>query len=323
LTAFKNFIPSFGPRKIANLKVAALCFIAAATFWLLNALNKDNYITVVDYPIEIIYDEDQYMAVAEVPSKINIEINGNGWDLLRKYFHIQETPFVIQINNPSTKKYILGTEISRELAENISPTNLMVVLTDTIKFEIDKIISKKVIVKTDTTANTLAKNFRMITGIMVEPNTISVKGPSSLIDQLNGVIPLSIPEEKINQNYEKNLNLRLPKDLAPFLTLETETVNVKFDVIQLLEGNKRVKLKLINFPKNVSILDEPSAIIMNYLVDERKVEELKNIEFEALINYNNRNKEDSTVSFQITPKATFLENIKVEPELLKLKYAKP
>ena len=37
------------------MKVVALCFLAAATFWFLNALNKDNYNTVVDYPIEIVF----------------------------------------------------------------------------------------------------------------------------------------------------------------------------------------------------------------------------------------------------------------------------
>jgi hypothetical protein len=323
LTAFKKFIPSFGPRKIANLKVAALCFIAASTFWLLNALNKDNYVTVVDYPIEITYDENDFMSVNDLPTKIKIEINGNGWDLLRKYFHIQETPFVIEIKNPATKKHILGKEISRDLAESLSPTNLLAVLTDTIKYDVNKIVSKRVTVKIDTTANTLAKNIRRISSIEIDPATIMIKGPSSMHDELNGIIQLKIPEEKINQNYDKVLSLTLPKNLEPYMTLNTESVRVSFDVTQLLEGNKRVKLKLMNFPKDVGLNQEISNILMSYLVDERKAEELKNIDFEAIINYSNRNREDSTITIQISPKPTFLENIKLEPEVLKLKYGQP
>jgi hypothetical protein len=323
LAAFKKFIPTIGPRKIANLKVAALCFLAASTFWLLNALNKDNYVTVVDYPIEIVYDEENYMAVAEVPNKIKIEINGNGWDLLRKFFHIQDTPFIIEIQNPAAKKFILGSEITRDLAENISPTNLMAVLTDSIHFKIDKIISKKVTIKIDTTANTLAKNIRMISDIEVDPATIVIQGASSIHEQLGGNLNLGIPDEKINQNYDKILPINLPKSLEPFLSLNTENVRVSFKVVQLLEGNKRVKFKLLNFPKNVTLTQEISTVMMSYLIDERKVEDLKNIDFEAVLNYNNRNKEDSTINIQITPKPLFLENIKIEPETFKLKYEQP
>jgi len=323
LAAFKKFIPTIGPRKIANLKVAALCFLAASTFWLLNALNKDNYVTVVDYPIEIVYDEENYMAVAEVPNKIKIEINGNGWDLLRKFFHIQDTPFIIEIQNPAAKKFILGSEITRDLAENISPTNLMAVLTDSIHFKIDKIISKKVTIKIDTTANTLAKNIRMISDIEVDPATIVIQGASSIHEQLGGNLNLGIPDEKINQNYDKLLPINLPKILEPYLSLNTENVRVSFKVVQLLEGNKRVKLKLLNFPKNVTLTQEISTVMMSYIIDERKVEDLKNIDFEAVLNYNNRNKEDSTINIQITPKPLFLENIKIEPETFKLKYEQP
>ncbi len=323
MAAFKKFIPTIGPRKIANLKVAALCFLAASTFWLLNALNKDNYVTVVDYPIEIVYDEENYMAVAEVPNKIKIEINGNGWDLLRKFFHIQDTPFIIEIQNPAAKKFILGSEITRDLAENISPTNLMAVLTDSIHFKIDKIISKKVTIKIDTTANTLAKNIRMISDIEVDPATIVIQGASSIHEQLGGNLNLGIPDEKINQNYDKLLPINLPKILEPYLSLNTENVRVSFKVVQLLEGNKRVKLKLLNFPKNVTLTQEISTVMMSYIIDERKVEDLKNIDFEAVLNYNNRNKEDSTINIQITPKPLFLENIKIEPETFKLKYEQP
>lgn len=60
-----------------------MCVVTATTFWLLNALNKDNYTTIVNQPISIDYDEDEYMAVKPLPQVIKIEINGNGWDLLK------------------------------------------------------------------------------------------------------------------------------------------------------------------------------------------------------------------------------------------------
>ena len=323
MATLKKHFANLNPQKIANFKVAALCFLAAATFWVLNALNKDNYTTVVDYPIEIIFDNEEFMPVENLPNRIKVEINGNGWDLLRKYFKINETPFLIEINNPSTKDYILTSELKRNFAETISPSSLVSIVNDTIKFKVDKIVTRKIKILADTTFNTLAKNHRLASEISIDPALVNIKGPTSILQKLDGVLEVPLEEEKINNNYNKILLLKAPKEFEAFLTLEEESVHIKFDITQMLEGNKRLKIDPLNFPKNVSLQSDISTIIMSYLIDERKVAELNNFEFEAVINYSTRNKEDSTVKVQVNPKPSFLENIRFEPEILKLKYDQP
>ncbi|EKB50567.1 hypothetical protein B879_00770 [Cecembia lonarensis LW9] len=323
MSVLKKRFADLNPQKMANLKVAALCFLAAATFWVLNALNKDNYTTVVDFPIEIIFDQEEFMAVENLPSRVKVEINGNGWDLLRKYFKINEAPFLIEINNPSTKNYILTSEIRRNLAETISPTGLVSMVTDTIKFKVDKLVTRKIKVLPDTTTNTLAKNHRLVGKMEIDPDVINIKGPTSILQELDGVLKISLGEDKINKSFNKILPLEAPEAFQDFLTLDEESVHIKFDVIQMLEGNKRLRVKTLNFPSNVSLQNEVNTVIMSYLIDERKVEELGNFEFEAVLNYNNRNREDSTIKVQVSPRPNFLENIKFEPEILKLRYEKP
>ena len=60
--------------------------------------------------------------------------------------------------------------------------------------------------------------------------------------------------------------------------------------------------------------------MMYYLIDERKVEELKTIDFEAVLNYANRNKQDSTIEVVIRPRSSILENVRIEPSIFRLKY---
>jgi hypothetical protein len=305
------------------MKVAALCFFAAATFWVLNALNKDNYNTVVDYPIQIIFDETEFMPVEELPRRIKIEINGNGWDLLRKYFKINETPFLIEINNPSSKDYILTSELRRTLAESLTPSVLVSMVTDTVKFKIDKIVTRKIKIEADTTASTLAENFRLASDINIDPPLVDITGPTSVLQELDGILKVDLGEDKINKDFNKLIPLVLPSGYDEFLTLEDESVQIKFEVYQMLEGNKRLKIQMLNFPKNVSLAQKPSNIIMSYYIDERKVADLSNYEFEAVLNYSKRDREDSTIFVDVRPKPAFLENIKFEPEVLKLKYDKP
>lgn len=320
MAKLKKFFTNLNPQKISNFKVAALCFMAAATFWVLNALNKDNYTTVVDFPIEIIYDANEFMAVEKLPNRLKLEINGNGWDLLRKYFKVNESPFLIEINNPSTKDYLLTSEIRRGLAESLNPTSLASILTDTVKFKIDKIVTRKIKIQADTSANTLAKNFRLTSPIEIDPSVVNIKGPTSILQKLDGLLKVNLKEDKINRNFNKIITLDLPDSLKEFLELEEESVHIRFEVIQMLEGNKRLRLKLENFPNKVGLVQQPNTIIMSYLVDERKLEDLKTLEFEAILNYYNRNKQDSTINVQVSPRPSYLENIKFEPEILKLKY---
>lgn len=319
MATIKKRFSNLSPQKIANLKVAALCFLAAATFWVLNALNKDNYTTVVEYPIEIVFDPEEFMPVDELPNKIKVEVNGNGWDLLRKYFRVNESPFLIEINNPSTKNYILTSEIRRGLAEFINPTNLVSMVSDTITFNIDKVVTRKIKVELDTAAITLARGYRFAGDIELDPSIVNIKGPTSMLQKLDGKVTMLLGEDRINKNFNKILPLELPAGLREFLALDEESVHVKFDVYQMLEGNKRLKIKKLNFPNNVSLAEEPS-IVMRYRIDERKVQDLSNFEFEAILNYYNRNRSDSTVEIQVNPKPAFLENLEIEPSALKLKY---
>jgi hypothetical protein len=59
---------------------------------------------------------------------------------------------------------------------------------------------------------------------------------------------------------------------------------------------------------------------MYYLIDERRVEDLKKLEFEAVLNYRNRNRQDSTVSVQVNPMPAYLDRVRIEPETFRLKY---
>ncbi|WP_425636366.1 YbbR-like domain-containing protein [Algoriphagus yeomjeoni] len=307
------------PKKLSNLKVVVLCIAAATTFWILNALNKDDYNTVVDFPIELVYDQDQYVAVAGLPTTLEIEISGNGWDLLRKYFNFNSDSYPVELTNPASKNYILTADLKRSLGEFLSPTQLNSVLKDSLKFKIDKIKTVKVTPVLDSTSFSLGKNFRVIGPVTFSPSIITVKGPSSVVDSVK-TFPITLEEKRINKSVDKEIILTLPENLGNHVTLEVDKVQVKFDVVEFLEGNKRLKIKKINFPKSVTLQNEDVVIMISYLVDERKSAELKDLEFEAILDYYKRNKTDSTISVQVKPMPEYLEQVVAQPAILKLKY---
>lgn len=307
-------------KRLSNLKVVVLCIAAATTFWILNALNKDNYSTIVDYPISWDYDKETYMAVEPLPESFPIQISGNGWDLLRKYFNLNEPPFVINLAEPDSRNYILTADLKRPLGDFITPTNLIGALNDSIHFTIDKIITKTMNLEVDSTSFSLARNVEIDGPITFNPSKVTVKGPASLLENFDGKILVEIDESKIGQNFTKAIPIELDKNMSDYISLEEKMVEVSFSVIQYLEGNKRLKVKKINFPRSVSLEDEEIMPMISYLVDGSKVTELKEIEFEAILDYRDRNREDSTIAIKVRPNPSYVKDIQVNPLFVRLKY---
>ncbi|MEB2780372.1 CdaR family protein [Algoriphagus sp. C2-6-M1] len=307
------------PKRLSNLKVVVLCIAAATTFWILNALNKDDYNTIVDFPVDIIYDKSQFVAVSGLPKTLEIEISGNGWDLLRKYFNFNNDSYPIELNNPSTKNYILTADLKRSLGDFLSPTQLVSVIKDSLKFNIDKIKTIKIKPVLDSTSFSLGKNYRVLKQITFSPETITLIGPSSVLDSLKS-FPVFLEENRINKSIDKEISLIVPENLGNHVTIEEDKIRVKLEVVEFLEGNKRLKIKKLNFPKSVTLAEEDVVIMISYLVDERKSAELKDLEFEAVLDYYKRNKEDSTLTVQVKPVPDYLEQVVTVPAILKLKY---
>ena len=300
--------------------MVVLCVAAATTFWVLNALNKDNYSTIVDYPVQWEYDQKNYIPVKSLPNSIQIEISGNGWDLLRKYFNISGSPYLIQLNSPAEKKYLLSADLKRSLGEFITPTQLQNVLGDTIHYQIDRIVTKTLRPVLDTLGYSLDKNIALEGKVNFIPDQLEITGPSSVLEAFEGKYPVALNASKINSNFAGKVPLRVDERLAKLVQLKQKEIQVSFSVLTYLEGNKRLKIKKINFPNTVSLTNEELVPVLSYLIEEANLPQLKDLKFEAILDYRKRNRADSTLQIEVNPNPNFLKEVRISPPQIKLKY---
>lgn len=300
--------------------MVVLCVVAATTFWVLNALNKDNYTTVVDQPIEFYYDREEFMAVEKLPTKIQIEVNGNGWDLLRKHFKVNVVPFPIELSNPSAQDYLLPASFQRALAEQTAPTQLTAILDDTLKIRIDRIVEEKLKVLLDTNVNPLAENIRFASEVNIQPDCVTVTGPTSIIAQLGGHFLVDIGERELRDNFSGRIPLELLEEHEEFLTIAEQEVDVSFEVVEFLAGQRVVRIRELNFPASVSLASRDSIVVMQYLLDERQTQAFADLELEAIVNYNTRSREDSTVTVTLRQVPAYLDSVRFIPDVFKLEY---
>jgi YbbR domain-containing protein len=292
----------------------------ATTFWLLNALNKDNYTTTVNQPISILYDTEEYMAVEEVPQEVGIQINGNGWDLLKRHLKISVTPLEVFLEDPFRKPFLLASELAPQMQEHIASSDLITIVPDTLNFKIDRIVSKKIRLAPDTTANTLAENHAFASPISIEPEVVTVTGPISIIEQMEGKLLLGFGETNIRENFSRLLPLTLKKEQQAFLRLDEETAQVSFEVVAFVENRLTLQIQQRYFPENVTVDTDITELEARFLIQEDKQAMLNELELSAVLNYNNRNREDSTISASLNKTPEYIRNIRFEPETFKLIY---
>jgi hypothetical protein len=56
------------------------------------------------------------------------------------------------------------------------------------------------------------------------------------------------------------------------------------------------------------------------LIEEANLPKLKDLEFEAILDYRKRNRADSTLQIEINPNPNFLKEVRISPPQIKLKY---
>ena len=139
MDSFQQLWRKSGSVNYDRWKVVSMCVLAATTFWFFNALNKSDYSTTINYPIELVYPgKDSLTVVGELPKVIRINVTGGGWTLIRKSFGIDSKPLLVKINTPTDTRYLLGTSLSPLINDQITSFRLNSVITDTLHFHIEK-----------------------------------------------------------------------------------------------------------------------------------------------------------------------------------------
>jgi hypothetical protein len=274
----------------------------------------------VDYPVQWEYDQKNYIPVKPLPKSIQIQISGNGWDLLRKYFNISGTAYPILLQSPAEKKYLLSADLKRSLGEFITPTQLENVLGDTIHYQIDRIVTKKLRPVLDSLSYSFDKNIALEGEVNFIPDQLEITGPSSVLEAFEGNYPVALNASKINSNFTGKVPLTVDDALAQLIQIKQKEIQVSFSVRSYLEGNKRLKIKKINFPSNVKLPNEELIPVLSYLIEESDLPQLKDLQFEAVLDYRKRNRTDSTLQIEVSPNPRFLKEVRISPPQIKLKY---
>jgi hypothetical protein len=218
-----------------KVKTFLVCLLAAAFFWLMNVLNKDNYSIKLNYPLEVRYDNAAFVPMQPLPKRLSVNVSGNGWNLLKKsWLNFNAQPVVYQVNNPTKASYINSTTLTDQITERFPDLHVNYVVSDTFELSFERKIRRIIPIRVDSAGIDIPPGYVISSIINVSPSLLSIDGPISIVRTYPDTIRIKIPVPKIQNNFDESLPIPLP--VSPLVEVSHRAVYVSFEVAQYLNA---------------------------------------------------------------------------------------
>lgn len=290
LAVLKRFLRLQKPN---NLKVVVYCILTAATFWFFSALNKQ-YDATVDYPVAWDFDQEKYIAIDELPDKLQMNVSGLGWNLLRANSWIKVSPITLHLSDPVSKKRLPGSYFANQVAEELEQLQLNYIIEDSLRFNIDYLTKQSFPVYIDSANINLEEGFRITSPITYDPNIVEVEGPKEFLQAMpKDTFMVHVIETNIDEDFNNEIPFQL--EYPDLMRSRPQTVKVSFNVNKFNLVSVRVPVNIIFDTRNdkLSLIDTIATV--NYLVQENLEDSVKAADFLIDADLNKVNPADSTI----------------------------
>lgn len=294
-----------------------LCFTAATTFWLLNALNKTYTNIRTSYPLAFVYNEEKYIPLTPLPEELEINVSGKGWKLLRKYLMLNVRPAEIHILSIPRQNYLTGSSLRPNVASVLDGLQLNFIFTDTISFTFDRRIRRKIPLTVDSAAIQTAPNAFIASPVLVTPDSVLFDGPASLLGKLPSPFPVQLPVTNLDRSFKRFVPIDYPH--KSLVNASITDVEVSFAVSPLSWQEVLLSPGRQHFPDTLRYRPEPPAVKLRYGFAAGSAARLSPDQFAATLDFSTYNPKDSTVAVVVTLRPSAVRKMILEPRRVKLK----
>ncbi len=267
---------SLSPGEAANKRriyIFLLCVAISTLFWLFNKLSQETSATL-SKPIVFEAFPDNLVAASQSDSIISYRLRSSGLRLIRAFwFSPADTLFIQSDALPVARRdgkelhFVDENRLSTMLTNRFGQwANLEAVIPDTVFVELVPAITRRLPVKLDADIS-FEQRFRPYGNIRVEPDSVLITGPKTILDTLRHVSTEHWTSGRLRQDTEKILNLNKPLPLKS-LRLESETVKLTVPVAEFTESYIELSLHVTDpddsTPANLRLF--PNRVTVNYLV---------------------------------------------------------
>lgn len=282
-----------------NFWIKILFIAISALLWFLTKLSQDDYTDQLQYTIEF-QNQQTGKVIASVSAKaFNIEVEGNGYDLL-------------SVNTAFNRTLKVSLDEAEKVDENTfswdARKNLDIISAQLpSKFRIKKVNPKVLVIKTDNLVkrtvsvvpeidSKLSSPQRVYNKIKVNPAKVELWVPSSIGDSAVTVFTEKFTIANDVGTFEKEVAL---KDFPSPYATNPEVVNVKYEVRSYTQKVVEVPIRIQNLPMEgqVRLFPDKVKVTMNISQDDYDLISAK--DFTCVADFKQLDAEQNRVSLSL------------------------
>lgn len=295
-----------------NTAILILCMGIASFLWLIVQLSQTYTGTV---PISISYRNIPEKLVATYPLAEEGRglIQSSGFRIMLAKMNFGRLGVTVDYNNYKNRQVIASRDVLKDASGDM-PTGyqLLSFYPDTIYLKFEPKTSKLVPVQLLDTIK-MAKQFDLKKDITLQPDSVTVFGPASIVDTLSYWPTDSLVLTDLKASLSDTLWLRNEPSLA--LSAEPGFVIYNIDVESYTEASIQVPVTILNAPLRVEATTYPKEVTVKFLVGLSNHEKVKAAYFEVVANLSGVDIEsDQVIELTLKQHPDFIKNPTLHPE---------
>ncbi|MCE7994155.1 MAG: hypothetical protein HEP71_19360 [Roseivirga sp.] len=301
--------------KDEKIKVVVFCIIISTTFWFFSALNKSDYVTQINYPIEFQYNEEVFVAVDPLPRNVRLEVSGGGWDLMTRSFGFGMEPILIRLDDPTQAGFKLASSLRGEITPKLDPVAVNFILSDSILYHIERRVTRSIPLAYDSASILLEGDFRLTSAVSLSPAAIQFTGPESLVNALPDPYIIPAAEDAVDESVEESFDIPLPE--SDLIVNDLSETVIKFEVDEFVSYQRSIPVMKLNFTDSTLALS-PAAVDVSYSIKRSEEVMADSLDIMLIADFYSYNAQDSTVNVSVAVKATHIQDLVILEEKIKV-----
>lgn len=280
------------PRKITmnkRLLIFSSFLVLSIVLWFLTALSK-NYNATISYPVRYIKLPEDRVLVNEMPDKLLLSVNAQGYTLLRYKLKSRLLPIIFDVKSfrlsnipgkDANTVYILTSIAKNKIQKQLSSDiEVLDISPDSLIFRFASEVERLVPVRAEFDIS-YAKQYMQVGTVVVIPDSIKVNGPATVIDTMNEIHT----NREVFRNVDKTLEFTSQVIHGEQLKYSHDKVRVRIPVEKFTEANFNIPLTYENLPDSLDLKLFPDEIKLTCRVGLSYYDQLSEHSFTAMVDY--------------------------------------
>lgn len=281
----------------------------SAMIWTFVQFSKQ-YTEAVELPLTYINIPKDKILVNNNPTSLALRLRDYGFNIAR--YRMLPPNLTIDVSDANEEGGQLIYDLEQQKQAIISQLNLdyddATFLQDRLKIDFEQKEVKTVKVASNIELS-FSVGYSALEELNMEPDSVKVSGPASVLDTLNEIRTLPL---KIN-NISKDIKgkVKLDNEGLDNVTFFQDEVNFSLRTDKFTEGKVEIPIELTNMPEGYNVVIFPKEVMVYYQVSLQDFDKIKPTSFKVVVDFRNTLPEEGYLLAQVTQKPALVNNVRL------------